>query len=113
MALFDSLGVLRFLLMPGDRHEIDDFARRVLGPVLDHEAKYSTDLMKTLETFLAENCSLRSAAERLGLHPKTIRYRLSRVEQLAKLDLAAQQDRFDAQLALTIIRALAIRDAGH
>jgi len=85
----------------------------VLGPVLDHEAKYSTDLMKTLETFLAENCSLRSAAERLGLHPKTIRYRLSRVEQLAKLDLAAQQDRFDAQLALTIIRALAIRDAGH
>ena len=113
VALFDSLGVLRFLLMPGDRHEIDDFARRVLGPVLDHEAKYSTDLMKTLETFLAENCSLRSAAERLGLHPKTIRYRLSRVEQLAKLDLAAQQDRFDAQLALTIIRALAIRDAGH
>jgi sugar diacid utilization regulator/GAF domain-containing protein len=113
VALFDSLGVLRFLLMPGDRDEIDDFARRVLGPVLDHQAKYSTDLMKTLETFLAENCSLRSAAKRLGLHPKTIRYRLSRVEQLTKLDLAAQQDRFNAQLAVTIIRALAIRDTDH
>jgi DNA-binding PucR family transcriptional regulator len=69
--------------------------------------------MKTLETFLAENCSLRSAAKRLGLHPKTIRYRLSRVEQLTKLDLATQQDRFDAQLAATIIRALAIRDTDH
>jgi sugar diacid utilization regulator/GAF domain-containing protein len=113
VALFDGLGVLRLLLMPGDRDEIDDFARRVLGPVLDHQTKYSTDLMKTLETFLAENCSLRSAAKRLGLHPKTIRYRLSRVEQLTKLDLAAQQDRFDAQLAVTIIRALAIRDTDH
>jgi sugar diacid utilization regulator/putative methionine-R-sulfoxide reductase with GAF domain len=113
VALFDGLGVLRFLLMPGDRDEIDDFARRVLGPVLDYQAKYSTDLMQTLETFLAENCSLRSAAKRLGVHPKTIRYRLSRVEQLTKLDLAAQQDRFDAQLAATIIRALAIRDTGH
>ena len=113
VALFDSLGVLRFLLMPGDRDELDDFARRVLGPVLDYQAKYSTDLMKTLETFLAENCSLRSAAKRLGLHPKTIRYRLSRVEQLTNLDLATQQDRFDAQLAATIIRALAIRDTGY
>jgi DNA-binding PucR family transcriptional regulator len=113
VALFDSLGVLRFLLMPGDRDELDDFARRMLGPVLDYQAKYSTDLMKTLETFLAENCSLRSAAKRLGLHPKTIRYRLSRVEQLTKLDLATQQDRFDAQLAATIIRALAIRDTDH
>jgi len=111
VALFDSLGVLRFLLMPGDRDELFAFARGVLGPVMDYHTKYATDLMGTLETFLAENCSLRGAAKRLGLHPKTVRYRLSRVERLTHLNFASQQDRFDAQLATTIIRALSLSDA--
>jgi GAF domain-containing protein len=110
VALFDSLGVLRFLLMPGDRDELFAFARGVLGPVMDYHAKYATDLMGTLETYLAENCSLRGAAGRLGVHPKTVRYRLSRVERLTQLDLSSQQDRFDAQLATNIIRALSLSE---
>lgn len=111
VAMFDSLGVLRFLLAPGDREELFDFARTVLGPVLDYQTNHSTDLMGTLETFLAENCSLQSAAKRLRLHPKTVRYRLNRIEHLTKRDLSSQQDRFDAQLAANIIRALSLRDA--
>ena len=42
------------------------------------------------------------------MHPKTVRYRLRRVEELTRRDLSAERDRFDAQLAITILRALAL-----
>jgi hypothetical protein len=112
VALFDSLGVLRLLLAPGDREELFAFAHNVLGPLLEYQAKHSIDLMGTLETFLARDCSLQEAAKRLRLHPKTVRYRLNRVQELTKRDLSTQQDRFDAQLAMTIIRALSLGTGG-
>lgn len=106
VAVFDELGVLRFLLAPGDRGELWEFARGVLGPVLDYDLAHRTELVATVEAYLASDCNLQRAAEALFVHPKTVRYRLDRVEELAHRDLSCQSDRFDAQLAATILRAL-------
>lgn len=62
-----------------------------------------------MEAYLAEDCSLQRAAARLHVHPKTVQYRLGRVEALTGRDLSSQHDRFEAQLAITIIRALSLR----
>ncbi len=106
VAVFDELGVLRFLLAPGDRGELWEFARTVLGPVLDYDRDHHTELVTTVEAYLASDCNLQRTAETLYVHPKTVRYRLDRVEDLAQRDLSCQADRFDAQLAATILRAL-------
>ena len=52
--------------------------------------------------------SLTRTAAGLYVHPKTVRYRLRRVEELTHRDLSEQRDRFDAQLAIAILRALAL-----
>lgn len=108
VALFDDLGVVRFLLAPGDRNELSAFAYAVLGSVVDYDARHSSELVDTVDAYLTADCSLVRAAERLGIHPKTVRYRLDRAEELAGRDFSRQQDRFDAQLAVTIIRALSL-----
>jgi DNA-binding PucR family transcriptional regulator len=81
----------------------------VLGAVIDYDLEHSAGLVDTVEAYLAEDCSLQRTAERLRVHRKTVRYRLDRVEKLTQRDLSSQQVRFEAQLAVTIIRALSLR----
>jgi sugar diacid utilization regulator len=108
VAVFDDLGVLRFLLAPADRGELVGFARRILGPLIDYDQAHGAELVRTVEVYLANDCNLQRAAEQIYVHPKTVRYRLDRAEALSGINLATQQDRFDAHLAVTIIRALAL-----
>jgi sugar diacid utilization regulator/putative methionine-R-sulfoxide reductase with GAF domain len=112
VVVFDDLGVLRFLLAPADRGELVDFARKVLGPVMDYDRDHHADLVRTVEVYLACDCNLQRAGEQLYVHPKTVRYRLDRVEELAGISLASQRDRFEAQLATTMIRALSLVEDG-
>ncbi|MGD9528595.1 MAG: GAF domain-containing protein, partial [Pseudonocardia sp.] len=46
--LFDDLGVLQFLLGSGGALELDDYARRVLGPLVDYDARHDAQLVATL-----------------------------------------------------------------
>lgn len=114
VSLFDDLGVLRFLLAPGDRSDLLEFARRVLGPVIDYDDEHKIDLVHTLDAYLACDCNLKRTAESMYMHAKTVRYRLDRVQELAGIDLASQSTRFEVQLALSILRSLAAqRDHGR
>ncbi len=112
VVLFDELGLLRFLLAPSDRTDQLRFARAVLGPALDYDRDHQTDLVATLGAYLDEGASLTRTAATLYVHPKTVRYRLRRIEELTRRDLSGQRDRFDAQLAVAILRALAL-DGGQ
>jgi sugar diacid utilization regulator/putative methionine-R-sulfoxide reductase with GAF domain len=108
VTVFDDLGVLQFLLAPGGPGDLKGFARNVLGPILDHAGGGPLDLLATLDAFLANDCSLKRTAETLYVHAKTVRYRLDRAQELAGIDLARQQDRFNVQLALSIVSALSL-----
>ena len=108
VAVFDDLGLLRFLLGSSERPEIARFAQSILGPVLDYDREHSINLVATLDAFLSEDCNLQRSAEVLFVHSKTVRYRLDRIQELSGLDLSRQQDRFNAQLALSMIKALSL-----
>ncbi|HYY78620.1 MAG TPA: GAF domain-containing protein [Actinomycetes bacterium] len=108
--VFDDLGVLQFLLAPADRAGLTGFARKVLGPVIDYDRDHHADLVRTVEVYLASDCNLQRTAKKLFVHPKTVRYRLGRVEELAAISLGSQQDRFDAQMAVRIVRVLSLGD---
>lgn len=76
------------------------FAARVLGPVLDYDASHRADLIPTLRAFLDCSGSWSRAAQQLGLHVNTVRYRIGRVEELTGRDLARLTDRVDVFLAV-------------
>ena len=104
VVVFEALGVLQFLLTPAERPDLERFVEQTLGGLVAYDRAHRTSLVLTLEGYLASDCNLQRAAERLFVHHKTMRYRLQRIRALSGLQMDRQDDRFNAQLALKIMR---------
>ncbi|MGW5054841.1 PucR family transcriptional regulator [Actinokineospora sp. NPDC004072] len=77
-----------------------ELARDVLADLLALPAAERDVLLKTLRVWFAEHGSAKDAAERLFVHPNTVRYRIRRVQELTRRDLA--DPRGSAELYLAI-----------
>ena len=77
---FGELGVDRLLVGVPDAEQVD-FADTMLAPLIAHDARHRTDLLPTLETFLAtRNAAL--TARRLFVHYNTVKGRLRVIEEI-------------------------------
>jgi DNA-binding PucR family transcriptional regulator len=101
----DELGVYRFLEAAGPT-EGKAFVERVLGPLLQHPPAFQKKLLDALRAHAG--CGVVSnAAERLGVHPKTLSYRLLRLREITGFDPDRPIDRLQldtASLLLTLHR---------
>lgn len=100
----DDLGPGRLVLASTQREEAERFAHDALGALLaDDDA--TRDLLATLRAFFDCGRSVRRSALALGVHENTIRYRLTRIEELTGLAVAgSSDDQLSAQLALLVLR---------
>jgi PucR family transcriptional regulator, purine catabolism regulatory protein len=103
---YDRLGVYRLLAQVEDRHGLEAFAHRVLGPLEDYDKGHGTPLLHTLEIYLQRHGHLRQSARDLHIHLNTLHYRLRRIGEITGLDLKDADARLDLLLALRV-RALA------
>ncbi|MFB7575933.1 PucR family transcriptional regulator [Streptomyces sp. NPDC056165] len=100
----DELDTFDVLLAGTPDALLRSYCRRVLGPILDYDARNRTDLLDSLAAYLAASGSWRAAAASMHVHINTLRYRIHRVEELTSRDLSQWRDRLDFQLALEISR---------
>lgn len=103
LAVHDELGVVRLLLASDSDPDLRAFVDDVIGPVVEYDGLHDGDLIKTLRTYFAADCSQQEAAKQLFVHHKTLRYRLDRIEALTSLDMRRHDDRVSADLALKIL----------
>ncbi|SDI50699.1 DNA-binding transcriptional regulator, PucR family [Actinokineospora alba] len=75
-------------LVAGSRELARELAREVLSGVLELPKAEQDVLLKTLHAWYAEGGSAKSTAARLFVHPNTVRYRIRRIQELTKRDLA-------------------------
>lgn len=68
-----------------DRAELELLVRGTITPIADYDAKHETELLATLESFLAHHGSTTEAAEAMNLHRHTIGYRLARAHEVSGL----------------------------
>ena len=100
----DDLGAGRLVLASTQREEAERFARDTLGGLLAGD-EHTRDLLGTLQAFFDAARSVRRSAVVLGVHENTIRYRLTRIEELTGLAVSScSQDQLSAQLALLVLR---------
>jgi purine catabolism regulator len=100
IASFDDLGSYGLLLGLQDTLSLEVFYDSVLGRLRDYDAQNSSDLVKSLASFLEANGHWGDAAEKLFVHRHTLRYRMKRVEEITGRDLGSSQDRMEFWLAL-------------
>lgn len=56
--------------------------RETVQPILNYDHKHQTELILTLQTFIATDFNAKVTAQRLHLQPNTIRYRLKRIDEI-------------------------------
>jgi hypothetical protein len=90
------------LLLAADPVLAAELARERLAPLGELSAGARARLTSTLEVWLAEQGRLGAVAERLGIHPQTARYRLTRLRELFGERLDDPEERFWLEVALRV-----------
>lgn len=95
----DSLGVAAFVGVADETTKID-LARYLLSPL-----ETEPDLLRTLESFFAHNCSPSATARALCVHRNTLTYRLDKIASLTGLDPRTFEEAVQIRLAM-VLRSL-------
>ena len=91
------------LLLASVPEEVQSSYRdRLLGPLLAYDREHRSELVSTLEQFLAHSGSWQRCAAAMHVHVNTLRYRIGRVEELSGRDLRSLEHRVDLFLALKL-----------
>ncbi|MCD4524521.1 helix-turn-helix domain-containing protein [Nocardioides sp. cx-173] len=90
------------LLRVADLLSDDDLEDSPVVALRDYDLTHGTELLRTLETWLDQMGNVPGAADRLGVHPNTLRYRMRRVCEIADLDLDDADQRLDLMMTLRL-----------
>ena len=86
---------------------LHQFYDEALAPLVEHDKRKQSDLIRTLSGFFEANGNLAKAAQALDVHRNTLVYRLERIAELTKMDLDDSDNRLILHLALKTQRVLA------
>ncbi len=107
---FEDTGAYRLLLpaMSEDPAELQRFYSETVEPLADYDEQYETDLLATVEAYLANDGNVAATAQQLFTHRHTIRYRLERARDLCGHDVTSTEGREKLGLGLKSMRVLGI-----
>jgi sugar diacid utilization regulator len=102
-------GVYRLLFraLASSPGEVRSFYADTVEPIVVHDRQYRTDLLGTLEAYLANDCNTNATARAVYAHRHTVAHRLDRVRELTGLDPAVGEDRERLGLGVKAYRILA------
>lgn len=98
-ATYDELGIWT-ILGSADSDCLARFRDSMLGPLFEHDQRPASQLISTLRALVRADFEWRPAAAQLGVHPNTVRYRMSVIAKLTGLDLGSYGDQVKADIAL-------------
>ena len=97
---FDELGRRYKVLDSMGDDQLQELADAIVGRLLDADRLGHSDLLRTLETYLAHGGSAAEAAGELFVHRNTLRKRVARIEEVLGLDLSTTGGRVEAYLGV-------------
>ncbi|WP_196809069.1 helix-turn-helix domain-containing protein [Conexibacter woesei] len=109
----DEIGSHTLLLALQDATVLETFADNVLGPIVAHDEQHGTELLATLEAFLASGGQWQATADARSMHVNTLRARIARCEQLSGRPIKDMANRVDLFIALRARRAQAAAAASR
>ena len=83
-----------------DSSDAAHVARRLLGPVAEHEGEHGTELLRTLRVWLRHHGKPLPTARELAIHRHTLTNRLAQISALTGMDLDDYEARAELALAL-------------
>jgi GAF domain-containing protein len=100
---YDGLGAYRYLVHLAVDDAPHDRLCEAVERLLDYDARRGTQLLATLEQYLADRRVGTATARKLFIHANTLRQRLDRIEKLTGIELATE-DLLSLELAVKLVR---------
>ena len=100
---YDKLGAYKYLIRIPAGDAPEDVHVAAIQQLADYDRRRQTQLVLTLEQYLADRRSTSTASRALYIHPNTLRQRLARIQKLSGLELAAE-DSLTLELAIKVVR---------
>ena len=98
---------LLFRVLASHPDEVRSFYEDTVAPLVRYDEQYASDLLGTLDSYLANNCNMNATAGSIHAHRHTVGYRLERVKELTGLDPLRSEDRERLGLGLKAYRIIA------
>lgn len=97
---FNQIGVNKILLPIIDNPWIYKYHDEILEPIIVHDNKYKTELLKTAIIYIENNGDIKRTAAELFQHTNTIRYRIEKIGEI--LNKRCNCTHFYEELAIAI-----------
>ncbi len=104
---FSNLGFYRLLKLPEIYEEMVKYYEDYLLPL--KKQNNSKDLIATLSYFIENNYNYKKTAQKLYVHPNTVRYRIALIEKICRVNLKYAYDRLNMEVALKILPLINIK----
>ncbi|SDJ50767.1 PucR family transcriptional regulator [Salimicrobium halophilum] len=83
---FSKLGTYRYLAALYEKNSSDDYYSEDLLRLMKNDQDKQTELLRTLEMYLANNTKGKQTASELFIHPNTLNYRIKQIQELTSID---------------------------
>ncbi len=97
---YDSMGILRLLFQIDDVKHFKSYYQKTVMKIDVYDAMNQSNLMKTLEAYLACDGSTQKTADQLFVHRNTVLYQLKKIEGILGMDLTDLSCRMECAVGL-------------
>lgn len=106
VAHFEDYSVHHFLESNIKEAALEEFFRKCLGKVYDHDQLHGTSYILTLENYFYNNLNVTETSKAMFLHRNTLIYRIDKIKEILQVDLKHSEELLRIQLALKIFSIL-------
>lgn len=103
---YDDIALYVLLDRLAAQPEARRWFEQTISPLIEYDRNNGTELVKTLETYFDANQMLQQAAYQLFIHPKTLKYRLRRIEEILGTDPFSGDKQLSLYLATKMAKLL-------
>ena len=97
---YNQLGLYQLFSDLNQTPLYESFIENQLGVLIRYDADNHTQLVETLSLYLQNNCNILHTTDAAYTHRNTIKYRITRIEELLRVDLQDASVRLNLHLAL-------------
>ena len=97
---YEKMDLFRIFLPILDNQEALEACRNCLQPLLDYDRKNGKNMLETLQVVSECDWNLKLAAERMFLHPNSVKYRMEQIGKLIHRNFREHSDRLLIEIAI-------------
>ena len=99
---YEKMDLFRIFLPILDNQEALEACRNCLQPLLDYDRKNGKNMLETLQVVSECGWNLKLAAERMFLHPNSVKYRMEQIGKLIHRNFREHSDRLLIEIAILV-----------